>query len=82
MSRRGIGDKDKVLILQRILMVKGLLYGESHSVLEKNSEWKKIADYAENELNISGRDFKYFKGPFMYSCKTSLAVSWFLIIIK
>lgn len=75
MVRRGITDRNKVLILQRVLESKGMLFGENHSSEEKNGEWKKIADYAKKTLKIQDRDFKYFKGPFWYGCRTSLAVS-------
>ena len=75
MARRGVSDKDKVLILQRILSVKGLLFGENHSTEDKNEEWKRIAKYASDDLRIRGRDYKYFKNSFWYGCKTSLSVS-------
>lgn len=77
MVRRGLSDRQKVLVLQRILQAKGLLFGDNHSIEEKNAEWKKIANYAQTKLRIADRDFKYYKGPFWYSCKTSLAVSIF-----
>lgn len=68
-------SKTRVLILQRILKVKGLLFDDERSMDDKNIEWKRIADYAQRELGVRGRDYKFFKGPFMYNCKNSLGVS-------
>lgn len=68
-------NKHRVLILERVLKVKGILFDESRSIDEINGEWKKIADYAKKNLKMKNRDYRYFKGPFMYTCKTSLVVS-------
>ena len=57
-----ISERNKVLILERIMQSKGLLFGDSHSDSEKNAEWKKISNYAKYSLDVKGRTFKYFKG--------------------
>lgn len=72
---RQMDNKHRALILEKILKVKGVIFDETRSVDEINGEWKKIADYAKKSLKMKDRDYRYFKGPFMYSCKTSLVVS-------
>lgn len=73
---RNIMDKkSRVLILQEIMKGKSILFDESRNKNEIDDEWKKIANFARTKLGMINRDYKYFKGPFMFGCKTSLAVS-------
>lgn len=74
MAKR-INDKQKVAILEEILKVKDILFNDSVSDESKNSEWKRIADFAQKKLKIKGRDYKFFKRSFWYNCKSALGVS-------
>lgn len=70
-----INDKQKIALLNEILKVKDILFGDNSSDDVKNAEWKQIADFAKKKLKIHGRDYKFFKGSFWYGCKSALGVS-------